>query len=603
MRSPPPKQSPIDQMVAQGLQAHVAGRVAEARQRYESVLRIAARHPQANHLMGVLLLQSGAVDAAIPHLSLAAEQRPADAAFRSNLGVALKRLGRLDEAEREFRAAVAVDPRSADAQFNLANLLVGAERWQDALAPLEAVTALRPRDIDPWLELSRVCLNLGLTERAVAALEHLLREHPRHVGALTNLGVALGRLGRHAEAVATLERARAIAPDATDVLSNLGSQLQDVDRYPDSIAVLEHCLRIDPNHGNALHNLAMSLRAENRGVEALAASRRAVALLPAQADARTGLGFELLMQGQLEEGFKEYEWRVRMADFPSPKRDFPLPPWTDQPLAGLKLLVHDEQGVGDAIQFIRYAKLLKQAGATVFVECNTQLSRLFRSAHHVDGVVPRATALPEVDAYVPLLSLPHKLGTTPDSIPAHVPYIDAEPALVAQWAARLGPRTGRLRVGLVWSGNPEFKADRLRSPGLRHVLPLLAVPGVEVYALQKGPGRKDLEVLGTPPGLVDLGPEIGDFADTAAIMANLDLVISSCTGPAHLAGALGVKTWVMLPFAPDWRWMRDRTDSPWYPTVRLFRQPGRDRWPELVAEVAGALAAASLSHRPAEAMG
>jgi hypothetical protein len=286
----------------------------------------------------------------------------------------------------------------------------------------------------------------------------------------------------------------------------------------------------------------------------------------------------LLMRGDLTEGFAEYEWRSKMEDFPSPKRKFESPKWRGENLQGRTIIVHDEQGAGDAIQFARFAPLLSQMGARVFLECNSQLVRLLSGLQCIEGVFERFAALPPHDYQCSLLSLPYLLGTTLDAIPGQTPYIFAESELALAWSNKLSSHQG-LKVGLVWAGNPEFKADRLRSPGLEAFRPLLEVPGISVFALQKGAGRRDLETAqGLPQNFFDLNDQIDDFADTAAIMANLDLIVTSCTGPAHLAGALGRPTWTVLPFSPDWRWMEEREDTPWYPTMRLFRQDTRGDW-------------------------
>jgi Flp pilus assembly protein TadD len=589
-QAPGKRRSPLDAMVDEGRAFHAKNKIAEAQAIYTRVLKVAARHPTANHYMGVLLLQQGQTAEALTHLRLAVTLTPNDSSIRSNLGVALKRMGALEEAELEFRAALALNPKAQDALSNLMSLLVSAERWKEALQPAERLLSLQPGRSDLLMEISRIHLSIGQVTEAIEPLRQILVTNPGHIGALSNLGVALRRADRQEEAVAVLESARSLAPDSTEVLVNLGSALQTLDRFGEAISILSHCIKLPNQDGFAWHNLGNAYRAENRLADALTASRSAVARSPGSPEIRMGHSVNLLLCGQLTEGFQYYESRSQVADFPSPKRNFQIPAWTDQDLKGKRILIHDEQGVGDAIQFVRYATLLKNAGASVVVDCNVQLSRLFRSARDVDVVVPRFTEIPPVDFFVPMVSLAHRFGTVLETIPADIPYLNAEPDLTAHWAKKLGDRNRQLRVGLVWSGNPEFRGDRLRSPGLDPILPLLNVPGVKFFALQKGPGRRDLERLGQPLNLTDLGPEISDFADTAAIMMNLDLVLTSCTGPAHLAGALGVPTWIMLPYECDWRWMLNRSDSPWYPTVRLFRQPGRDLWPQLVETIAAPLA-------------
>ena len=322
--------------------------------------------------------------------------------------------------------------------------------------------------------------------------------------------------------------------------------------------------------------------------ESMRAAQAALDINPEHAEAHTSLSHGLLITGALREGFAEYEWRTRIADFPSPKRSFASPAWDGRTFEGRTLLIHDEQGVGDALQFVRYAQLIRRRGARVIIECNTQLLTLFATLPEVDGVIGRMSPLPPHDAHVSMLSLPHLFGTAIATIPAEVPYLRVDPARAAAWRNRLGPRRG-LRVGFVWAGNPEFRADRDRSIPLRLYHPLFAIPDVEAYALQMGGGRKEIDVDGLPPGTIDLGPEIKDFADTAAIVRHLDLVVCVDTAVAHLAGALAKPVWLLTRFDGCWRWFERGETSPWYPTMRLFRQDRRGDWEPVMARVRAAL--------------
>lgn len=583
--------------LAAGQAHHAAGRLAEAEAAYRAVLGAVPGQPDALHLMGVIALQVGKPAIAVELIGQAIRGNPRAAGFHANLCAALRRLGRLEEAAEAGRRAVDLDPTLADGFHNLANALADLDRHAEAAEALKTLLALRPQLTDQRLQRARALILADRPADAVEELDALLAREPRRADAYINMGVALKKLGRVADAIAAYRTALEIAPDDPGALNNLGTALQEEDRYEEAADCFRQAIAAKPESGDAYVNLGLALRALGRVDEALEAARQGADRNPGQAEARTGLGFLLLLKGDLEAGFREYEWRTRMADFPSPRRHFSIPAWDGGDCAGRTILVHDEQGVGDAIQFIRYAPLLKARGARVVVECNTQLTRLLSSMPGVDAVIGRFTQPPPVDAYVSLLSLPHLLGTTPETVPAEVPYLFAEPELAARWGERLGPRRG-LRVGLVWAGNPEFKDDRNRSPGLAAFRPLLDVPGVEVYALQKGNGRRDLETWPEPlpPNFTDLGPEIGNFADTAAAMRHLDLVISSCTGPTHLAGALGRPTWTVLPMACDWRWLDHGDTTVWYPTMRLFRQERRGEWGPVVERVRTALEEAVRTH-------
>ncbi|OYQ31471.1 hypothetical protein CHU95_20180 [Niveispirillum lacus] len=570
---------------------HDAGRINEALAGYRAVLDRNPAHAGALHRLGILHLQTGDFVAALPVLERAVMAEPDGAVQHSNLASALRRLGRLPEALNACIQALRLSPDFVDAHINLVNILDQMQRYGDAIRAQKQLISLRPYQGEARLQLARLLILDNRPEEAVEALYDLLGMQPLSVHAYTNLGVALRRLGRLDDAAAAYRTALGFAPDDTGLLNNLGIVLQDQYRYPEAMDCFRQALVRQPNSATTHLNLSVAYREEMRIAQSVDCARAAVRCDPSLAAAHTALAVSLLMQGEYEEGLAEYEWRSRMADFPSPRRDFTSPVWDGSDRAGGTLLVHDEQGVGDALQFVRYLPMLKARGFKVILECNSQLVRLLGRMPGVDQVVGRFQPLPPHDAHISLLSLPYLLGARVDNVPAQVPYLATEPDVQAHWANRLSDFAG-VKVGLVWAGNPEFKADRLRSPGLRAFRPLLDLPGVSFFGLQKGPGRQDLDTIGPlPVSFTDLGPEIGDFADTAAIMANLDLIITSCTGPAHLAGGLGRPTWTVLPFSPDWRWLAAGEDTFWYPTMRLFRQPERGDWGTVIGRVSAALRA------------
>jgi tetratricopeptide (TPR) repeat protein len=578
--------------VQNGLTHHNQGRLAEAEAAYRRALEADGDCAEAWHLLGVVALQVNRADVAVNLLAEAIKRNNANAAYFSNLGSALRRLGRLDEAIAAGRRAVQLNGDFPDALVNLSNGLMEKGANAEAAPLLRRVIKMRPRDVNVRLNLARALILSEQAAEAVALLEETLAFAPDTPAALINLGVALKKLGRTDRAIAAYRQALDKAPNDAGALNNLGTALQEEDRYDEALEQFEKALAARPGYADAHLNKSLVLRHLGRIEDSIEEARTAVRLKPDLAEAQTSLGFGLLMKGRLREGFAAYEWRSRMADFSSPKRHFQSPVWTGEDPAGKTILVHDEQGVGDAIQFARYAPMLKARGARVILECNTQLSRLFGRMRNIDQVVGRSPSPPPHDAHVSLLSLPHLLGTTLETVPDEIPYLSVDPNAVDDWRRRLGPRRhGRLRVGLVWAGNPEFREDRNRSPGLAAFLPLLGTPDVEFFALQKGPGRKDLPGLKDrlPSSFVDLGEEIKDFVDTAAIMMNLDLIISSCTAPPHLAGALARPVWVVLPAACDWRWLDQGATTPWYPGMRLFRQEKRGDWAPVIDRVAASL--------------
>jgi len=337
--------------------------------------------------------------------------------------------------------------------------------------------------------------------------------------------------------------------------------------------------------------------------EAERAVRRAIDLSPDAAEYHFHLAHTLLLQGKLETGWVEYDWRWKLPDFAWLVRvygEFSQPRWTGEDISERTILVYTEQGLGDIIQFARYLPLLVQRAARVVVATHPPARRLLGSIEGITLIAIGETPLPEFDVHCPLLSLPRAFGTRLDSIPATVPYLHAEVSERLRWDQRIGGKG--LRVGIVWAGNPVTKRDCFRSPHLARVAPLFSIPGIDFIALQVGKGREDCEANPLPPHVLDLGAEVHDLAETAAVMSGLDLMICSCTGPLHLAAALGLPCWAMIPFAPHFSWLLDRTDTPWYPQMRLYRQeqPGQD-WSGVVERIAGDLAA--LAPRPAARSG
>ena len=499
--------------------------------------------------------------------------------------------GRPERAEAAFRGAAALDPACIDAFDGLANLMADRPPPDGPLGPLRRCVALDPHGSFHLFALARAHLVGRRYEEALDALLELAAREPDDHRVHSNLGVALKNLGRYAEAEAASRRSLALHPAEPGALSNFGTALSAQLRHDEAARALQRAVLLAPGFQNARLNLALAMVALGNGGAAEAFCRAVLDQEPDNALAHLTLATCLLRRGELECGFREYEWRTRLDDGRLEPRGLPTPLWRGEDPEGRTILLHDEQGLGDGIQFVRYAPMLRRLGARVIVECNDALVRLFGTLDGVVRVVGRSGPTPPHDAHAALMSLPHLLGTALATIPAEVPYLRAEPELAEEWRKRLAGADGRLRVGLVWAGNPDFGNDRQRSVDLAALLPLLEVEGVSFYGLQKGGGRRELgELEGRlPASFTDLGNGMGDFADTAAIIVNLDLVISVDTAATHLAGALGRPVWTLLRDAGDWRWLDRGTDTPWYPTMRLFRQERPGAWMEVVAEVRRAL--------------
>ncbi|HVX91659.1 MAG TPA: tetratricopeptide repeat protein [Xanthobacteraceae bacterium] len=544
------------QAIGEAMALHRQGRLDEAERRYSGVLHDHPDDFDALHLLGVLKLQRG---------------DPV-------------------EALRLIGAALEVRPRSADALSNYAAVLEALDRRADALVHYERALAIDPGHVDALYNRGHALQQDGRLEDALACYDKVLAAQPHHVRALNNRGVALHRLGRAAEALASLDRALSFAPDFVEALANRGDQLQDLDRDAEALASLDRALALDPRHVRARNNRGSALVRLGRPADALPDFEAALAVDPQFAEARLNCAIAQLMLGQFRTGWENYEWRSRTRRLAALDRPFAVPRWTGaEPLAGRTILLHAEQGLGDTIQFVRYAPLVARRGARVVLEVQAPLRTLMTGLEDVDTVLVRGEPLPPFDLHCPLLSLPFAFGTEVATIPAHVPYLQAPSERIAAWRDRIAPLP-RPRVGLAWSGSPAHRDDRNRSIALARLAPLLAVPDVRFVSLQTGTRAADRATLAQLPQVVPLADGFRDFADTAAVIAQLDLVISVDTAVAHLAGALGRPVWVLLPFYPDFRWLLGREDSPWYSTARLWRQPRSGDWDSVIDRVRPELA-------------
>jgi tetratricopeptide (TPR) repeat protein len=613
-------------LFALALRHHQAGALPQAEALYRQILQADPGHADSLHLLGVLAHQTGHHGPAAALIRDAIARAPWAAVYHSNLGVVLQSLGRPAEAVACYEQALRLQGDLVDAHVGLGNVLTGLGRPEQAAGHCQEALRLRPGSAEAHNNLGNALLRQRRPEEAAAHYREALRLRPDFAEAHSNLGVALADLGRLEEAAEHHREALRLNPNYPEAHNNLGNVLRDQWKLDEAIDCFRAAVRLRPDYAEAHNNLGMAARRGGKLEQAVACYRRALELRPDYAEARSNLGNALKDQGQLDEaaacfeaalrlrpdhaeahwnrallwllrgdfarGWPEYEWRWTQPGFTP--RPFPQPLWDGGPLAGRAVLLWAEQGLGDTLHFVRYAALAKARGGRVIVECQPALRRLLAGAAGVDQLVAQGEPLPPFDVQAPLLSLPGIFGTAADTIPANVPYLQAKPERVEHWRRELAG-LGGLKVGIAWQGNPAFRGDRQRSVPLAHFAPLAAVEGVRLLGLQKGPGQEQLAGLAGRFPVLDLGPELdaaaGPFVDTAAVMKNLDLVISSDTAVPHLAGALGVPVWVALPSVPDWRWLLGREDCPWYPTMRLFRQARPDDWGEVFARLAAELKA------------
>jgi tetratricopeptide (TPR) repeat protein len=589
--------------------------------------------------LGSALCDLSRFDAAETSYRRAIKLDPHSVRTRFNLAVALAGQKRLAEAEDVYRTVIARDPAHRDAWLNLGNVLIDQDKVDDAVAAYRRALAADPDDAAIHCNLGVAFRQLGEFDDAIMHCRRATRLAPGDVAKLRVLGLTLFEAGRLDDAVQAYRQASTLDPGDPLILSDLAVCLCELQQFEEAITACDLALALDPDHAPAhtnlglvleaqddieaaiaAHrraiaanpdyakghaNLAHALRSSGRIDDALAASHRAVALDPELPQARFNHAHYLLLNGDLKQGFVDYRWERKCKSFPKDFPKFSEPEWQGEAFSGRTLLLFAEQGLGDTLQFVRYVPMAAEMGGAIVLQVQPALASLLRTIPGLT-VISRGEPLPPFDLQLPLMSLARVFGTTLDTIPAAIPYLQADPAKCASWRRALNGATlnktpdnaASLKIGVVWAGNPKHPGDRSRSLSAEAVLPRLVMPGVQLYSLQKEPRAAEVAVLARlGADIIDLALELGDFADTAAAIAALDLVITVDTSVAHLAGALGRPVWVLMPHSLDWRWLRNREDSPWYPTMRLFRQHEPRAWEHVLARVSSELARVAAGER------
>ena len=493
--------------------------------------------------------------------------------------------GALEEARRLCATLLRQEPDDVRAMCLLAAAAADAGQLEEGLRWTQRAIAADPASASPHFVAGRLWQGAGRLPEAESSYRRAVELQPQHARAHNNLGSVLHMQGRLEAALTAYRRALDLDPGLPQANQNYASIVRDTgalaraaDRLPAATP------RAHPNDAMAFNDLGNTLRELGRHDEALAAYARALALDPDLAEAHFSRSFVQLLLGDYAAGWKDYEWRWRIPAFNAPARRFAQPIWDGGQRPGGAILLHAEQGLGDTLQFIRYAPLVAQRCAQVFVECQPELKDLMRRVAGVQRVVGHGEALPAFDAHAPLMSLPGIFGTTLDGVPWSGPYVHADAQRVAQWPLE----AAGFKAGLVWAGRPQQWDDRKRSIAL-HMLAPLALPGVSFYSLQKGEAAAQAAAPPAGMRLVDLSARLKDFSDTAALASQLDLLVTIDTSVAHLGGAMGLPTWVLTAHAPDWRYHLGRSDNPWYPSMRLFRQERDGDWSGAIAAAAAAL--------------
>ena len=614
----------IKTVFAEGLSAYRAGRFAEAEGVCNRVLETEPDHADCRHLLGVIFYQRGNYAAAVNHIALSLKIRPQNLQALKNLGNALKALKHLDQALAIYNHALAMKPDDAEAHLHIGKLLMGLGRLEEALDSYERAVCLRKDCAEAHCDKGNALFELRRFELAIASFGDALALQPDYVEAHNNRGNALVKLERLEEAVASYDSALALRPEYAEVHSNKGNALLGLNRFAEALSCYDRAIALQPelaetysNRGDALYNMgrfqealascdrAIVLRPRcaeahsNRGnalvgladfEEALASYGRAVAIQPDYTHAHFNESICRLLIADFSNGWKKYEWRRQTNIIRDERRFFAQPQWTgSDEVDGRTILIHAEQGLGDTLQFCRYAPLVAQRAGRVILEVQKPLKALMMSLPGIAQIISFGETLPAFDFQCPLLSLPLAFGTRIDSIPADAPYLFAPEEKRNFWRDRIG-RHKNLKVGLVWAGAARNRADQQRSINFDCLAAVVQSEGCEFYSLQKG--QDAVEQLRNSPlrdRVIDWTDDFQDFSDTAALIEHLDLVITVDTSVAHLAGALGKPFWLLNRYNTCWRWLLDRDDNPWYPTARLFRQDSARQWAPVITRVCAAL--------------
>jgi tetratricopeptide (TPR) repeat protein len=545
----------VAQALQEALALHQQGRLRDAEKLYARILKATPGNFDALHLLGLIKAQSG----------------------------------QMGEAYRLMAAALKINPNVPDVLINFANVLHALKRDAEALDCLDKTLALRPGDLEALLYRGNALSALDRTQEAISCFDAVLARNPARGDALLNRGTALAKLSRHTEALADFDAVLAREPNHAEALYNRGTALLDLGRCNESLDSFDRMLAHAPHHAKAWNNRGRALQIINRHDQAVASFEKAIGIDKDYADAHSNLALSLLTLGDLPRGFVEFEWRWKRSGMTDARRRYRGRLWLGEfPLGHRTILASAEQGLGDTMQFVRYVPLLARAGTTVALEVQAELKGLLASVAGVASCHARGEALPAYDIHCPLGSLPLAFKTEASTVPAEIPYLQADAEHIAKWQPIVEALPGK-RIALAWSGHARHPNDRNRSIDLKLIEPLFALEGISFISIQRELREGDAALLAQHNNITHVGDKLTDMADTAAIATLADLTIAVDTSVVHLAGAMGREVWVLLPFSPDWRWTLTSKRTPWYPQARLFRQPMPNDWPSVIVAVRDAL--------------
>lgn len=532
---------------------HQEGKITEAAKAYEQILLIQPTHFDALHFLGLCHFQYGHHDTAVQLIGKALRLNPKSHAAHNNMGNALKLLKRYTDAIAKYDKAISLNRNYADAYFNRANTLQEVGRLEDALKSYDKATTLKTDFAEAYSNRGNTLQKLKRFDEALNNYAKAIDIRPAYFTAINNKGVVLQRLGFFDEALESFDLALKIHPDYAEALNNRGSTLQQLHRFDEAIFCYNKASALDPQYAQAYWN---------------------------ESTCR-------LLMGDYKTGWEKFEWRWLTDDQKDLKRDFSFPLWLGvEDIANKTILLHAEQGLGDTIQFCRYASAVAAKGARVILEVPRALKSLLKTLPGPSLVVTKDEKIPDCDYHCPLLSLPLAFKTDLSNIPVDIPYFSVENGRIERWQQSLGQSNGKLRIGLAWSGSPSHKNDHNRSMPLSSIMAPLQALDAELFSLQKEVRAEDTAAMTQGSRIRNFADELHDFSDTAALISMMDVIVSVDTSVAHLAGALGKPLFVLLAHIPDWRWLLNRNDSPWYPTAQLLRQPERGDWHSVCQKLA-----------------
>jgi tetratricopeptide (TPR) repeat protein len=542
----------------------------------------------AYYNLGVAFYQKGLLEEAVGFWQKTIELKPDNFLVYSNLGTALGRMKRLKEAASFFQTALSIDPRQPMAWVNLGNIRKEQGEIEEAITYYRKALTIDPELPEGYINLGFLAVDQGHLDGAVLFFQKTVELDPYSAENFFNLGNVYKDKQEINKSIESFQEAIRLRPDYHQALNNLALLLHGQGRLEEAIAFFYQALEARADEAEIFNNLGNVYKDQKRMEQAVEAYRRAVNLNPTYPEGHWNLALALLMTRNFEQGWPEYEWRWKIKGVIS-RGDFERPLWDGRPLEGKRILLYAEQGFGDTVQFIRYVPSVLERGGRVVVECQPELVSLLQTMKGIEAVIPHGNPLPNFDVQCPLLSLPLIFRTDLSTIPSPIPYLRTDPEKVQKWRDRLASDQGNYKVGLVWAGKPDHSNDHNRSISFNELWPLFLIPGISFYGLQRGTAAMPAKESPPGPNWVNLSDELYDFSETGAAIQNLDLIISVDTAVAHLAGALGRPVWTLLPFAPDWRWLLDREDTPWYPTMKLFRQTTFRQWAGAIKKVAAQL--------------